>query len=157
MESGVQHFLPCTVVDLVYGWIMPSSGVRKGNVCYKPVFKVPIFYVLIILNRKQEKPHKPTIFFPVEYFSYWLEATSIQAYKHTSIQAFIFLMKSFSLNNNQEVQRSTQAYFQPLRRASASSFFCPLGQKRAFHTVCAYFRPFSVFRSNFVIFSSNLQ
>ena len=35
--------------------------------------------------------------------------------------------------------------------------FCPLGTKRAFHAVCVWFRPFLVFSSNLLIFSSNLS
>ena len=36
-------------------------------------------------------------------------------------------------------------------------FFCPLVKKRAFHTVCAYFRQFLVLGLTFMIVSSNLS
>ena len=43
-----------------------------------------------------------------------------------------------------------RAYFQLLWRASVfgQGFFCPMGKKRAFHAICAYFRQLLVFSSN---------
>ena len=42
--------------------------------------------------------------------------------------------------------------FQPSGRGGAlvfgRDFFCPLGEQRAFHAVCAYFRQLLVFSSN---------
>ena len=72
MESGVQDFLPCTVVDLAYGWIMPSSGVRKGSVCYKPVFKVSIFFKCF--NYYKWKIGQTT---QTNYFFFWQSTSAI--------------------------------------------------------------------------------